>query len=161
MYSKILTCHLLKSNSMLFISLFDAGCVVVMIGKINVLPTCSLWYISFSIEVSSMSKSSLNEKSGVDLSPRYSSPLGIQQRYSISVHKLAQLRFRRIGPTFRRIGYRSIVYPITEFERWLESQPRGGKGSRVPPAPSRRVKLAKASSAIAKSAGRTASHLAR
>jgi hypothetical protein len=59
--------------------------------------------------------------------PEYLPPEGISQRFSIPLSRLAQWRFRREGPRFLRLGYRTILYNVEEFQQYLDQQPQGGE----------------------------------
>jgi predicted DNA-binding transcriptional regulator AlpA len=58
---------------------------------------------------------------------RYLRDREIEANYGIGRMKLRQLRHRGIGPAFRRIGYKTIIYEISDLERWIDSQPQGGE----------------------------------
>ena len=65
---------------------------------------------------------------GAVIAPKYVPPLFLESRFGVSVHKLAQYRYRhKGGPPFVRVGYRTILYEVAAFERWLNSLPHGGQ----------------------------------
>jgi len=64
-----------------------------------------------------------------DADRQYASAKGIEARFDIPKTRLARMRQSNSGPPYVRVGYRSIVYKIVDFERWLQAQPGGGGNS--------------------------------
>jgi hypothetical protein len=50
------------------------------------------------------------------------SPEQVAERYSLNLGTLANLRSRREGPAFLRVGKRKVLYRVTDLESWLFSQ---------------------------------------
>jgi hypothetical protein len=56
-------------------------------------------------------------------------PEQVAERYSCNIGTLANMRSRREGPAFLRVGKRKVMYRVDDFERWLFSQPVKTKDS--------------------------------
>ena len=56
----------------------------------------------------------------VDHPERYLTPVQTAKYLSLSVSQLAQMRMRREGPSWIRIG-RAVRYDVRELDRWMAS----------------------------------------
>lgn len=48
----------------------------------------------------------------------------VQMLPGVTVHTLAQWRYRHEGPPYRKLGAR-ILYPLDELDKWVESRAHG------------------------------------
>jgi hypothetical protein len=53
-------------------------------------------------------------------------PRQAAQRFSISAQVLARMRYRRKGPPFTRVSYKTLLYRVQDVEAWLQRLPAGG-----------------------------------
>jgi hypothetical protein len=60
------------------------------------------------------------------LRKRFISARETNEEYGLKPDKLRKMRRLGIGPEFRRVGYRTILYDRLKLERWIRSLPRGG-----------------------------------
>jgi hypothetical protein len=58
--------------------------------------------------------------------PKLMSDRKLEEIYGVPRTKLAKLRIKEKGPKFFRLGYRTVLYDVAAFEKWLEGLPGGG-----------------------------------
>jgi len=58
----------------------------------------------------------------IEVERKTASPRMISEVYDLSVGHLANMRSKKIGPRFFRIGHK-VLYLVSEFEEWIMQHP--------------------------------------
>lgn len=75
----------------------------------DILPDCNLQWVTMEQKT----KRFLNDQQ-------------IEEIYGIGRMKLRKMRLLGIGPEFRRLGHRTVLYDRDKLEQWIASLPKGG-----------------------------------
>ncbi len=66
------------------------------------------------------------------LEARYLRDKKVEQIYGLSRRQLRRWRECGIGPEFRRLSYKTLVYEVRSLEDWIASHPGLGDGAPHP-----------------------------